>query len=190
MINIKARDKCAEITTALAKNASIRCTCRLNTMSSERGNTNLEKLREETEAWSIVYFPHCGFSFFFFSIPRWFKLTNWFLWLLSFLTSDSLFLTSVSPSCWQTNATNQCNKTSMGLRIRRGNCKDGRRIRGKLAQLFRENPALSRGKMALWKGLCVFHPSWHSATMVLPGISWVGVGWWFFSPKKTFWNLI
>lgn len=152
------------------------------------GNIN----RRNTEAWSTVYFPHCGFFFFFsFSfpppIPRWFKLTNWFFWLLSFLTSDSLFLTSVSASCWQTNATNPCNQTSMGLRIRRGNCKDGRRITVKSAQLFRENPTSNRGKYDSLEraNVCSIPPG-----TVLSGISWVGVGWWFFSPKRTSWNLI
>lgn len=39
------------------------------------------------------------------------------------------FPTPVSSSCWQANATNQCNKSSEGFRIRIGNCNNSRIIR-------------------------------------------------------------
>lgn len=40
----------------------------------------------------------------------------------------------------------------MGLRIRRGNCKEDRRIRGKSVQLLRENPGSKREQMVHRKG--------------------------------------
>lgn len=54
------------------------------------------------------------------------------------------FLTSVLPSCWQANATNQCNKTSMGFRIRVGNCNDSRRIRCEVCPTFKSESCLQK----------------------------------------------
>lgn len=126
----------------------------LNRRSYERGSTNWgKKKRKSTEAWSTLYFPHFGLIFFSSSFP---DDLSWQIGSSGCLASwpqTVCFLTSVSPSCWQTNAPNQCNQASTGLRIRRGNCKDSRRIRAKSAQLLRENPASNREQIEM--ELCV-----------------------------------
>ena len=52
------------------------------------------------------------------------------------------FLTSVSSSCWQANATNPSNKTSTGFRIRRGNGNDRRIIRCEVCPTSKSRPRL------------------------------------------------
>ena len=52
------------------------------------------------------------------------------------------FLTSVSSSCWQANATNPCNKTSTRFRIRGGNCNDSRIIRCEVCPTCKSRPHL------------------------------------------------
>lgn len=61
----------------------------------------------------------------------------------------------------------------MGLRIRRGNCKEDGRIRGKSVQLLRENPASKKEQMGHRKGANAL--SIPPGT-VLGGVFFMGIG--------------
>lgn len=160
------------IATPLTKDASIKHAFYPTCNELRQRKHNLEIANGETQRPEALYFPPSGI--FFSPFP---DDLSWQIGSSGCLASwpqTVCFLTSGSPSCWQNNATHQYNQTSLGLRIRGGNCKEDRRIREKSVQLLRENPASEREQMVHGNRANVFSTPPGTA---LGGISFEGLGW-------------